>query len=141
MAAGCACVHAAAPRISGISVNSNALRPTLQSDVSITNQIQWSSDFRQANCTALTNLLVSQSPYQFLDPAPASPGTPRFYRVVALYPGVKAPESGFAPIPAGPFVMGNCMDPSEGGADDFPLHTVTVSAFYMETNLVTTPTL
>ena len=39
-------------------------------------------------------------------------------------------------IPAGSFTMGNCMNTNEGGADELPLHTVNVSAFYMDTNLV-----
>jgi formylglycine-generating enzyme required for sulfatase activity len=44
--------------------------------------------------------------------------------------------SGMALIPAGSFTMGNCMDPSEGSSEELPLHTVYVSAFYMDTNLV-----
>jgi sulfatase modifying factor 1 len=48
--------------------------------------------------------------------------------------------SGMALIPAGSFTMGNCMDPSEGystngnysGTNELPLHTVYVSAFYMD---------
>jgi formylglycine-generating enzyme required for sulfatase activity len=35
-------------------------------------------------------------------------------------------------IPAGSFTMGNCMDPGEGDTDELPLHTVYVSAFYMD---------
>jgi formylglycine-generating enzyme required for sulfatase activity len=45
--------------------------------------------------------------------------------------------SGMALIPAGSFTMGNCMDPSEGDGDELPLHTVYVSAFYMDKYLVT----
>jgi formylglycine-generating enzyme required for sulfatase activity len=40
-------------------------------------------------------------------------------------------------IPAGSFTMGNCMDPSEGWSDELPLHTVYVSAFYMDRYEVT----
>ena len=40
-------------------------------------------------------------------------------------------------IPAGNFTMGNCMDPSEGWSAELPLHTVYVSAFYMDQYLVT----
>ena len=43
-----------------------------------------------------------------------------------------AAPSGMALIPAGSFTMGNCMDPSEGYSDELPLHTVYVSAFYMD---------
>ena len=39
---------------------------------------------------------------------------------------------GMALIPAGSFTMGNCMDPAEGFTDELPLHTVYVSAFYMD---------
>ena len=40
--------------------------------------------------------------------------------------------SGMVLIPAGSFTMGNCMGPSEGFSDELPLHTVCVSAFYMD---------
>ena len=40
--------------------------------------------------------------------------------------------SDMALIPAGGFTMGNCMDPNEGGSGELPLHTVYVSAFYMD---------
>jgi len=45
--------------------------------------------------------------------------------------------SGMALIPAGSFTMGNCMDASEGDSHELPLHTVYVSAFYMDKYLVT----
>ncbi|MCX6915867.1 MAG: SUMF1/EgtB/PvdO family nonheme iron enzyme [Verrucomicrobia bacterium] len=44
--------------------------------------------------------------------------------------------SGMALIPAGSFTMGNCMDPNEGWSGELPLHSVYVSAFYMDVNLV-----
>jgi len=47
------------------------------------------------------------------------------------------PPAGMALIPAGSFAMGNCMDTNEGDADELPLHTVCVSAFYMDRYLVT----
>jgi formylglycine-generating enzyme required for sulfatase activity len=40
-------------------------------------------------------------------------------------------------IPAGSFTMGNCMNPSEGYSDELPLHTNTLSAFYMDQYEVT----
>ena len=43
-----------------------------------------------------------------------------------------APSSGMALIPAGSFTMGNCMDPNEGSSEELPLHSVYVSAFYMD---------
>jgi formylglycine-generating enzyme required for sulfatase activity len=47
------------------------------------------------------------------------------------------PPSGMVLIPAGSFTMGNCMDSGEGFSSELPLHTVYVSGFYMDTNLVT----
>ena len=44
---------------------------------------------------------------------------------------------GMALIPTGSFTMGNCMDPNEGYSNELPLHTVYVSAFYMDKYLVT----
>jgi sulfatase modifying factor 1 len=42
------------------------------------------------------------------------------------------PPTGMALIPAGSFTMGNCMNTNEGNSDELPLHTVYVSAFYMD---------
>jgi formylglycine-generating enzyme required for sulfatase activity len=47
--------------------------------------------------------------------------------------GVKAPFSGMALIPAGPFMMGDSLD---GERNAIPPVSVTVSAFYMDVNLV-----
>ena len=56
---------------------------------------------------------------------------PMFYRVR----GTNSAPSGMVLIPAGSFTMG---DANDGNADgDAPTHTVNVSAFYMDTNLVT----
>ena len=57
---------------------------------------------------------------------------PMFYRVRGMgWP------SNMVLIPAGSFQMGNCMDPEEGNNDELPVHTVYVSAFYMDKYLVT----
>ncbi|MBI3849380.1 MAG: formylglycine-generating enzyme family protein [Verrucomicrobia bacterium] len=47
------------------------------------------------------------------------------------------PPVGMAFIPAGSFTMGNAMNPSEGGGEELPLHTVYVSGFFMDKYLVT----
>ena len=47
------------------------------------------------------------------------------------------PPNGMALIPAGSFTMGNSLDPNEGNSDELPLHTVYVSAFYMDKYEVT----
>ena len=110
-------------------------RFTIQSDLGVTNQIQYCTNLNQTNWVVLTNLVVTQSPYWFVD-AGAPPAPRRFYRVLAL--GTNSPvPPGMALIPAGSFTMGNCMDPGEGYPDELPLHTVYVSAFYMDKYLVT----
>jgi formylglycine-generating enzyme len=58
---------------------------------------------------------------------------PMFYRVR----GTNSVTSGMALIPAGSFTMGNCMSSGEGDSDELPLHTVYVSAFYMDKYPVT----
>ena len=55
--------------------------------------------------------------------------------VAALAASTPTP-SGMVLIPAGSFTMGNCTDPAEGVLNELPLHTVYVSAFYMDSNLV-----
>jgi sulfatase modifying factor 1 len=47
------------------------------------------------------------------------------------------PPTGMMLIPAGSFAMGDCMDPPEGLIDEYPRHTVYVSAFHMDRYLVT----
>jgi len=118
-------------------ITDTALVPrfTIQSDLGVTNQIQYITNLTQTNWVVLTNLVVTQSPYWFVD-VDAPPAPRRFYRVLAL--GTNSPvPPGMALIPAGSFTMGNCMDPNEGFSNELPLHTVHVSAFYMDKYLVT----
>ena len=120
----------AVPVITNITMAGATPRFGVHSDLGITNQIQCCTNLSQSNWLVLTNLVVTQSPYRFVD-ADAPPAPQRFYRVLAL--GTNSPPpSGMALIPAGAFTMGNCMDPSEGWSDELPLHTVYVSAFYMD---------
>ena len=99
-------------------ISDTALVPrfTIQSDLGVPNQIQYCTNLGQANWVVLTNLVVTQSPYWFVD-VDAPPAPRRFYRVVVLVP------SGMTLIPAGSFTMGNCMDSGEGLFDELPLHT------------------
>ncbi len=63
----------------------------------------------------------------------------RFYRVVATVtngPASTVP-AGMALIPAGEFAMGNALAPAEGSAIELPVHTVYVSAFFMDRREVT----
>jgi formylglycine-generating enzyme len=97
------------------------------------NQIQYSTklgqtNLGQTNWIVLTNLVVTASPYWFVDVA-APPAPFRFYRVIALEPINNLAPTNLALIPAGSFTMGDNLD---GESDALPLHTVYVSAFYMD---------
>jgi formylglycine-generating enzyme required for sulfatase activity len=61
----------------------------------------------------------------------------RFFRVVAVTNAAPPAPEGMALIPAGSFQMGNCTPADGDGADELPLHTVYVSAFYMDEHEVT----
>jgi formylglycine-generating enzyme len=125
----------AVPVITNITMLGATPRFGVNSDLGITNQVQYCTNLSQSNWVVLTNQLVAQSPYWFVDVA-APPASQRFYRVLALGTN-STPPDGMALIPAGSFTMGNCMDPSEGYSDELPLHTVYVSAFYMDKYPVT----
>ncbi len=127
--------QAAAPVITNLTMVGATPQFGVLSDLGLTNQIQCCTDLSQTNWTVLTNLVVAQSPYGFVDAA-APPDAQRFYRVLAF--GTNSPESpGMALIPTGNFTMGNYMSSSEGYTDELPLHTVYVSAFYMDRYEVT----
>jgi hypothetical protein len=96
--------QAAPPVVSNIGM---VPRLTIQSDPGATVQIQYCTDLLQSNWMALSNVVVAQSPYWFIDvSAPAAPQ--RFYRAVAG-PTNTPPPSGWALIPAGTFTMGEPM--------------------------------
>ena len=63
----------------------------------------------------------------------------RFYRVVAAVTNASAPAvpAGMVRVPAGEFAMGNALDPAEGATLELPVHTVLVSAFFMDRYEVT----
>jgi formylglycine-generating enzyme len=121
--------HAAPPVITILNTGAGP-QLTIQSDLGATNQIQYCTNLGQTNWLLLTNLVVTQSPYQVVD-ASAPSSLPRFYRVLAL-PANPAP-AGTALIPAGAFAMGDALD---GESDALPTNTVYESAYYMDTNLV-----
>src|ERR1043165_8364983 len=103
-------------------------RLKIESDVGITNQIQFTSSVEPTPWAKLTNVVVVQSPYWFLDlTAPVGPR--RIYRVVA-YPPYRPPApASMALIPAGSFSMGDNLD---GLSDALPVHTVELGEFYIE---------
>jgi formylglycine-generating enzyme len=101
-------------------------RLTIQSDAGITNQIQRTNTLTADNWDVLTNVLVSTSPYYFVD-VTAPPASQQFYRVVPLVSSVVV-SSNMSVIPAGPFTMGDNLD----GNLDAAVHQVTVSAFVID---------
>jgi formylglycine-generating enzyme required for sulfatase activity len=127
--------HSAAPVVTNMTTVGATPQFAVQSDLGVTNQIQYCTDLSHANWVVLTNLTVVQSPYWFVDVA-APPASQRFYRVAALAVSTP-PPSGMVLIPAGSFTIGNCMGSSDGYSNELPLHTVYVSAFYMDKYLVT----
>jgi hypothetical protein len=97
----CAGVYApaAAPVITNLAFSGADCQMTVHSDVAITNQILCSTNLSQPGWTLLTNLLVIQSPYSFVDEG-AGLTANRFYQVVAQYPASNPPPAGMALIPA-----------------------------------------
>ena len=120
--------QAAPPVITNIAM---VPRLSIVSDVGAADQIAYCTNLGQSNWVVLTNLMVTQSPYWFVDAA-APPSPPRFYRVTLNQANYAVP-GGMALIPAGSFTMGDTLD---GDSSALPLHTNYVSAFYMDTNLV-----
>ena len=60
-------VHAAAPVIKSLVLAGATPQLSIQSDVGSTNQIQSKTNLTQANWSVVTNLVVPQSPYTFVD--------------------------------------------------------------------------
>jgi len=108
-------------------------RLTIVSELGVTNVIEYAEALATNQWLVMTNLVVTNSPYVVVDLA--APATQRFYRVVI--PGITNVPPDMVLIPAGSFTMGNCMGSSEGYSDELPLHTVYVSAFYMDQYEVT----
>jgi sulfatase modifying factor 1 len=129
----CMAAHAAAPVITNITMVGATPQFGVQSDLGVTNQIQCCTNLSQTNWVVLTNLLVAQSPYWFVDVA-APPASQRFYRVLAFGTNSPVPPD-MALIPAGSFTMGDTF--GDGWSYELPLHTVYVSAFYMDRYEVT----
>lgn len=120
---------AGGPVITNITLLSAGSELRIISGTGVTNRIESVTDLAQTNWTVLTSLVVTQSPYSFTDSVTAR-GPRRFYRVVDPGSTPQGPPNGMALIPAGSFEMGDTF--SEGQYYELPLHTVYVSAFYMD---------
>ena len=126
----CVAAQAAAPEITGIAM---VPQLSIRSDVGVTNQIQYTNDLSGSVWATLTNVVVTQNNYTFVDTSAA--GQPvRFYQVMMPTNSVvtNPPSGGMALIPAGSYTRGDARDSSS----DAPTNTVDVGAFYMDTNLV-----
>jgi formylglycine-generating enzyme required for sulfatase activity len=122
------------PTITNVAMLGAAPQMSILGAVGTTNQIQSVTDLSQTNWVVLTNLVVTQSPYMFVDTV-TSAGCQRFYRVVDPNWPTHGPPPGMSLIPAGTFQMGDTFN--EGAYYELPVHTVYVSAFYMDKYEVT----
>jgi formylglycine-generating enzyme required for sulfatase activity len=120
---------AAAPAISVITMHGTEPQLRILSDTGVTNQIQTATNLNQQKWVVLTSLVVTQSPYMFVDSI-TPPRIQRFYRVLALSGSKTTAVAGMELIPAGTFQMGDTF--SEGEVYETPVHTVYISAFYMD---------
>jgi len=104
-------------------------RLTIQSELGITNQIQYTNNLSSSNWAVLATLVVTQSPYTFLDLS-APPAPSRFYRV--LDPNRPPAPAGMVWIPAGTFTMGSPDSEPAHSSVEGPQTQVTISrGFYM----------
>lgn len=70
--------------ITNISIVDGYPELSIQSNIGITNQIQCNTDLSPSNWVVLTNLLVTQSPYSFVDESTPTASS-RFYRVIVRH--------------------------------------------------------
>ncbi|MSU34462.1 MAG: hypothetical protein EXS36_05030 [Pedosphaera sp.] len=104
-----------------------APRLTIRSELGVTHVIEYAEALTSNQWHLLTNVVVTHIPYGVVDLA--APGVQRFYRVRISQPSMNAPD-GMALIPAGSFQMGDTF--GEGRANERPVHSVFVSAYYMD---------
>ena len=121
------------PMITNITVVAGTPQLTISSPIGTTNEIQMAPILGQSAWQTLSSLVVTQNPYVFIDTnTPSDPQ--RFYRVIDPN-GTSTSPAGMALIPAGDFQMGDSF--AEGEYYELPVHTVYVSAFYMDKYEVT----
>lgn len=98
-------------------------------------QLQYRSTLTTNQWTPLTGTWITGDGTRYCTTDAVLAGTPqRFYRVVTPAPPLR---TNMVLIPAGSFVMGNSVNTNEGNLNELPLHTVDVSAFYMDPYEVT----
>lgn len=106
--------------------------PTTITDVTADGAVTWTNEATNATFTVqMATILPGESNWVDWVQVPASNAV----TIHRLFD--PNPPFGMALIPAGSFTMGNSMNPNEGGSDELPLHSVSVSAFYMDRYEVT----
>jgi formylglycine-generating enzyme required for sulfatase activity len=126
-------VHQAAAQIVISSFSQNGVLVCTNLQTNTVASVQWASSLAgpwQTNWATLSGVTVSNN-------GTITVSVPMFYRVLGFAATNSAANnipSGMALIPAGSFTMGDVADTNNYG-DAAPL-SVTVSAFYMDTNLV-----
>ena len=85
-------------------------------------QVQFQNNLSSSNWIGLTSLALTSNPCLVPD-AGAGGTTQRFYRAMGVSPNMTL-------VPGGSFAMGDSF--SDLGADEVPVHSATVSGFYMD---------
>jgi formylglycine-generating enzyme len=122
------CAQSDNPKIEEISM---VPRLTISSMVGTSNMIEYADELATNLWRVLTNVVVSNSPYVFVD-LTAPPSPKRFYRVSNLATNHITPN--MVLVPAGSFSMGDPWNeaPAWLPVREVPVHTVYVSAIYMD---------
>lgn len=119
--------------ITNIALTNGSARLTILSTLGLTNEVQRVAEMGQTNWIAITNLVVTQSPYFVVDGSLTNlpPVQSRYYRVVA-YPTNPPPPTNMVFIPAAAYTMGNSFNPADGNTNELPTHSVSIGAMYMD---------
>ena len=130
----------APPLLSRVLSSDNQPAMTWPTITNQTYQLEWATNLNAAVWTPLGDPIVGTGGFLIVTNG-LDASSPWFFRL-AISPynaslTMLAPSSGMALIPVGSFTMGNCMDPDEGWSEELPLHSVYVSAFYMDKDDVT----
>jgi formylglycine-generating enzyme required for sulfatase activity len=123
----CLGLRAQEPAQLSVQMHSGNADLTLKGSVNLVYAIQAATNLPGTDgWVTLTNVVLPASPWLFIDPV--TPGTARrFYRASALVTNVPA---GMVLIPPGPFSMGDEFN--VGYSQEWPTHTVELSAFFMD---------
>jgi formylglycine-generating enzyme required for sulfatase activity len=112
-------------------------RLTIRSDLKVTNIIEFTDSPGSNPWSVLATIWVTNNPYLFIDISPVQ--SRRFYRIGASGTGDAVPETnqplGMSLIPAGAFQRGDAFHEIDNR--ESPVHTVILSAFYMDQYEVT----